>query len=391
MRDYTPIRSLHIVASLDKGGGGALHNTITLCCVAAEHIGPADLLGTIGPEDDIGYLGEYSDEFQPLTLNRCFPARFANARGLETWLARNGCNYDVVVIHGVWTFLFIRAARICRNHRLPYLVRPCGSLDPFDLQKKKNLKRLLGPIMVKPMLEKAAGVLCTSQEEANCLESYGAKGSVTKYVSPLPVAQAEFTGQREIFRNRIGVGEDVTVIIFFSRIDYKKGLELLLEAVARLNEENEPIHLVIAGDGERSFVDKIREDVNSRGLQDITTFVGWLSGQSKADGFAGSDIFALPSQNENFGMAIAEAGQAGLPLLLSDQVHIARDFAAVGGASVCRVSAESCYSELKNLLLKGRSEQKSMGFKAQKYVAETYAPEKVAEKLTEIFSHAVRL
>ncbi len=164
-----------------------------------------------------------------------FPSRFSRSKSAIRWLEQHTRDYDLFVIHSVWTMLAQEAALLFLKKGVPYMIWPHGSLDPFDLQKKSHLKKLLGPLVLRSTLRSAACVCCTTQVEAERIETYGA--SITKSVLPLPISTGGEQGNRSRFRKRYRFMEEDFVMLFMSRIDYKKGLDLIIPVMSQSGGE----------------------------------------------------------------------------------------------------------------------------------------------------------
>ena len=100
------------------------------------------------------------------------------------------------------------------------------------------------------------------------------------------------------------------------RMNRKKRPQDLVLAVAKLQEslpENFPLRVTLIGDGPyRSSVEKL---IRKKGLQNTIQVTGRLSREEIQEYFSTTDIFALPSRKEAFGIAALEARCAGLPVL----------------------------------------------------------------------------
>lgn len=118
-----------------------------------------------------------------------------------------------------------------------------------------------------------------------------------------------------------GIAHTTPIILFLSRLHPKKRLELLLEALANLNKQYD-FHLIIAGSGTEDYVQYISNLCSHLKLNFCTTFANFVEGQHKILLLQGSDIFALPSYGENFGIAVAEAMAYGLPVIVTPEVQI---------------------------------------------------------------------
>lgn len=373
------ISSLHVVSGFDNALGGSVHAALNVCKylqASGQHV---ELVGTYEQSDDIAYLGTTFDGLTCHRMEKSFPRRYRNSLQLKSWLSENVHRFDLVELHSVWLGTTWVAARVCQERGIPYLVRPHGSLDPFDLQKHFWLKRAVGPIYVRPLLARAEAAVCTAQLEAQRLETYGAQ--IVKRVMPLPVPLPSALGVRARFRARIGLPSESLVVLFLSRIDYKKGLQFLVPAVATLRKEFPTLRLVVAGAGDDSFVLSVRSWIGEHGIEDITHHIGFVSGTEKWDAFAGADVFALPSLNENFGLVNIEAMHARIPLVISDQVYIANEVSGAGAGVVCQPSVDSTVASLRRVLGYSKEKRAEMGDHGHQLVERAYRPEAATEAL----------
>ena len=344
-----PIASLHCLFSYDNKLGGAVHAALNICRYLGAHGQPVESVASHAPSDETAYLDRTYPDFPKHRVARSIPHRYNESAALTPWLAKNLERFDVVGIHGVWVLTTVRAAWACQRAGKPYFVHAHGSLDPFDLRKHKLLKRLLGPLFIRPMLEQSAGVVCTARREADVLETYGAAPS--RFSVPLPVVPVAATPEaRSAFRSKHKIPQDALVVLFMSRVDYKKGLEFLIPSLAAAKRKHPSLWFVMAGSGDADFIEGIRRLVQEAGVLPWMTETGFISGADKQGALSAADLFALPSLNENFGIVLVEALSAGLPLLISDQVYIHGEVAEAGAGVVCAASVASCQEALLGML-----------------------------------------
>jgi glycosyltransferase involved in cell wall biosynthesis len=111
------------------------------------------------------------------------------------------------------------------------------------------------------------------------------------------------------------------MVLFLGRLSFIKGLDLLVEAFARINSD---ARLVIAGpdDGD-GCLERIRRSVIERKLEGRVILPGPLYGKEKLEALVDSDLFVLASRHESFGNAAAEAIACGIPVLVTSQCGIA--------------------------------------------------------------------
>src|SRR5208337_3254417 len=95
-----------------------------------------------------------------------------------------------------------------------------------------------------------------------------------------------------------------TLILFLSRLDAKKGLDLLLPAYAEIQRRHPGAMLVIAGDGEKDYVASLQARAAQLGVADGVVWTGFLDGAEKLAAFAAAHAFILPSYSENFGIVL---------------------------------------------------------------------------------------
>ena len=285
----SPIRTLHVAHSLDRHTGGALTAPMEIARHLERSGVSAEIAASFSPGDDLSHLKEAYPEVRTHAFARSFPSRYANSREFAKWMRGSLAGYDIVEIHSVFYGIALRAAQECRRQGKPYFVRPHGSLDPFDLRKHSALKAVAGPLLIRPMLAKAAAAVLTSDLEAERMVTYGA--GVRKIVLPLPVPLSEAPADPRGFRERHGIPQDAVVALFMSRIDPKKGLQMLIPAVARLRGEFGRLWLVLAGAGEPDAIESTRALLRSQPNGARVRQVGFVSGKEKLDALAAANLF----------------------------------------------------------------------------------------------------
>jgi glycosyltransferase involved in cell wall biosynthesis len=250
------------------------------------------------------------------------------------WLKKSIKMYDIIHIHGIFSIIPFIGCLLAKKNSIPYILRPAGSLDRFDIRKKYIIKQTLARPFVYYMLKYTSALHCTSPLEAANVDTFGAK--INPDVLPIPVEVSEQKGDREKFRKNHFLSSEDFVLLFMSRIDYKKGLNILIPAFAALQKRFRNMKLVIAGSGTREYETKTRSWIKQYELADNIRWCGFLSGSEKLDALVGCDIFVLPSMNENFGVAILEALGAGLPVVISDNVYLWKEVVELGGGWVAK-------------------------------------------------------
>lgn len=374
------MKVLHVVDSVNPHMGGTARAPLDICSALVQRGEEVLLVSTaIAGENLDDVVREYARV--PIRLfRRRFPSHHFRSPSLHRWLRNNVASFDLVEIHGVFSFVPIYAGWACRRSGTPYTVRPHGSLDPFDLRKHATAKRLLGPVLFRPLLQKAMGVVLTSQTEADRLVTFGA--DPPKAVAPLPVQGPVERGDGESFRTVHGIPSEALVVLLLGRLHPKKGLQFLIPALASLKPSFPNLWFLLVGTGESQHLQEVRDLLHHHNMSSWTTWSHFLGGQPKQSAFAASDIFALPSLNENFGIAVVEAMYARLPVLISTEVYI-HDIVTAGDAGVaCEPTVASCQSALRSLL-EDEDGRRRMGGHGPGVVRRHFAPQPAMDVLQE--------
>jgi glycosyltransferase involved in cell wall biosynthesis len=188
-------------------------------------------------------------------------------------------------------------------------------------------------------------------------------------------------------------GDGALRLLFLSRLHPKKGIPMLLDAVARARSGGTAVELAIAGEGPDAYKNELLARVQQLGLSSAVRFVGHIEGESKRAAFASSDVYVLASHQENFGIAVAEAMWAGLPVIVSDQVGIASDVKQARAGVVVPVDTNALVAAIQRLA-REPDERRSMGARASQFAASRYSWERAAREFLELYttiaSHGVR-
>ena len=275
---------------------------------------------------------------------------------LVRWLKANIRNFDVVHIHALFSFASTAAAFVAAKNKVPYIVRPLGVLNQWGLRNRRSiLKRASLALVEKRILTNAAAVHYTAAAERVEAAKIGEwVARLPSFIVPLLVAAANGQEQsakgEEEFLQKYPRTRGKRIVLFLSRIDRKKGIELLLEAFASVQKEIENLVLLIAGSGDPAYESSLRSRAELLGINELVVWTGFVSGEDKAAVLDAAEIFVLPSYSENFGIAAAEAFAAGKACILSDQVGLADDARRANAAVVIRCDAKELAEAIKKLL-----------------------------------------
>jgi glycosyltransferase involved in cell wall biosynthesis len=220
---------------------------------------------------------------------------------------------DVVHVFGYRDVVTTLTAAWARTLGIPYVFEP---LDMF-LPRFRNLplKRAFDRVLGEPVARGAAVVVANSQHEKRQLAAAGLDaGRIETRANGFPPPR---DGPRGELRRRLRIGADDPLVLNVGRVSFKKGLDLLLEAVAPLDGAHVAIVGPDDGDGTQEQLERLRSEL---GLERRAHLVGTLD---PTDLYADADVFVLPSRNESFGLVAAEAASAGAPVVVTDRCGVA--------------------------------------------------------------------
>jgi glycosyltransferase involved in cell wall biosynthesis len=246
------------------------------------------------------------------------------------WLKWNADAYDAVILHGIWLYPSFGAWLVLPGLKVPYFIYAHGLLDPGlkDVFPLKHLKKTLAWKLIEHrVVRDARAVFFTGQEEQTLAHRSFKPFLCNPAIVPYCVGDPEGdpAAQRAAFLDRFPQCRDRTLLLFLSRIHPKKGCDLLLDAFAGVAAEHPSLQLVMAGPDSIGWQKTLEDRARKLGIADRVVWTGMLSGALKWGAFRAADAFILPSHQENFGIAVAEALACGVPVLTTDKVNIWRE------------------------------------------------------------------
>jgi glycosyltransferase involved in cell wall biosynthesis len=328
------MKILHLLSTADPRAGGPTEGVLQsgLSMQAMGH--EVEVVSLDAP--DARYVAEFGLPLHALGPSRGF---YGLCPALVPWLTRHAARFDAVIVNGLWQYHSFGAWKALRGGGVPYYVFPHGMLDPWFKRTYplKHLKKCLyWPWAEYRVLRDARRVLFTCEEERllarKSFRLYRANEQVVAFGTRPPPDDS--SALRAAFLAKFPQLANRRTILYLGRIHEKKGCDLLLKAFARVRDIDANAQLVMAGPDDGEYAVQMRALARELDLESRVTWTGMLTGELKWGAFRTSDAFALPSHQENFGIAVAEALGSGLPVLISDKVNIWREVKADGAGIV---------------------------------------------------------
>jgi glycosyltransferase involved in cell wall biosynthesis len=326
------MRLLHVVHTLNPDRGGPSESVRMFVRAhqrAGNEVEVATLDGTAdGPAGD-GYRGLPSCPVHP-----CGPGKtnYGYSPQLDAWLKANFERFDGVIVNGVWQYHGVAARRALAG-RKPYVVFAHGMLDPYfkDRYPLKHLKKLVYWTLHEHRNLNSAQAVCFTSEEEKRVAAEGFpfrhfRRVVVPYGTMGPEGDPE--ALKHAFFEQWPTMRGKEYLLYLGRIHSKKGCDLLLQAFAQAAAPE--MQLVMAGPDETGWSAELKMQAERLGIAERIIWTGMLRGDAKWGAFYAAQAFILPSHQENFGIAVADALACGTIPLISDKVNIAPDVAADG-------------------------------------------------------------
>jgi len=258
-------------------------------------------------------------------------------------LRKQAADFDIVHIHAWWNLVSVLSCWIALRKNVPVILSPRGTLSPYSFSHKSiGIKWLVHKLSVS--LLNRCHIHTTSVRETEAVDQLIQPKSITDIPNfvKLPPRRAGAASRPD----------HILKLLFFSRIEEKKGLDLLLNA---LNDVTVPYHLTIAGDGDEKYIDSLKKLIGVNNLEQQVSWAGFHT-ENKFEFIGEHDLFILPSYDENFGNAVIESLSVGTAVLISREVGLAAYIKQKRLGWLCETSAVSVASAINAIGDKCRKE-----------------------------------
>jgi glycosyltransferase involved in cell wall biosynthesis len=374
---------LHIIATMDPAAGGPSESVRVMLDYA-----PPGYTSEVVTQDDPS--AAFVKNF-PYPMHALGPQKstFGYSPKLLQWLKANRDRFDGVMLNGLWVYEGIATRRVFAGHK-PYLVFSHGMLDPYFKKAfpLKHAKKWVYWLAAEYWnLRGAYRMLFTTESEARLAEQtfwlHQWKGVVIPFGANRPPKDGETL--REAFYGQCGEMRDRRFMLFLGRIHRKKGCDMLIHSFVRLAAQDPDLHLMMAGPDQQGWAAELQQIVAHAGLSGRVHWPGMLKGDVKWGAFFASEVFILPSHQENFGIAVAEAMSCGRPVLLADKVNIAPDIARAGAGLMELDTPEGTDNLVRRWIEMPAAERTAMGRRAREVFDEKYDMRKSAASIFHLF------
>ena len=226
--------------------------------------------------------------------------------------------FNLVHSHNLWNYIPLVASKVCQSLKINHIISPRGSLYEWNMAHHQYRKMGAWYLFQRSILENCTCIHATALSELEAIRELGIRNKVA--VIPNGVNVNEFDNIKDLkyHKSNFGLDSKRKYILFCSRIEKKKNLNLLIKSFCNLADIFPEWDLLIVGSiFNKQYFDYCMSIAQKLNLSHRILYKGFIRGQKRIDAYGSSQLFVLPSFTENFGMAIAEALLAGIPVITS--------------------------------------------------------------------------
>lgn len=289
-------------------------------------------------------------------------------------------NPDVVHINCCWLPQCAWAQSWAQKAGYKVILTPHGMLEPWIIARHYWTRKFPALLLYqKKAIEKATCLHATSESEKENLLKLGYNNRIEIIANGIDV-------------ENIAIKKDWTrkkQILFLSRIHVKKGINFLLEAVAELKDKLAGYTIYIAGEGEAQYINQLKEEVAQLKIESMINFCGGVYGTKKWQLFRDADVFVLPTNSENFGIAIAEALASGTPVITTKGTPW-KELKTNHCGWWTEIGSKATKEALLNFLTLSEEELKIMGYNGRKLIENKYSTKKMSQDMFSLYNQILK-
>ena len=220
--------------------------------------------------------------------------------------------------HNLWNNIPYLSFSLAKKYKIPYISSIRGALYPWSLNQGSFQKKIAWILFQKKILNKSSCIHVTNVSELEAVRNLGISSPIALVPNGINLDEFKTMNSKNVSKVNLGLEENKNYILFLSRIHPKKGLEYLVRSWIKISKKYLNWDLLIVGPVyEEKYYKDLQNELSKNNLSKRVHFTGMLREKKRIDCYSASSLFVLPSHTENFGIAIAEAMAAKLPVITS--------------------------------------------------------------------------
>lgn len=309
-------------------------------------------------------------------------------RKFSTWLQAHISEFDIVHCHDVYTGLNVDVSRIAHRAGVPYLIQPHGALIPIRQRAKLSVIKATWLKVFSHVLRDAAYVVASTPQEQKEIQIHQRVPDDQVVVIPNGL-DGQHLGRPIVdsaVRQQYGISQDDTVILYFGRIQYIKGLDISLRALAEVQGVSWKYIIIGRDDGQ---VNRLKNLAQTLGIAERVQFLGPKFGAELDEVLGISDIFLFNSRSESFPIAVLNACAAGLPAILSPECRLP-EVETYGAGKVLSDNSPTKTARLIEQVTSDVEARKMMSLAGPKLISQVFSLDRVVDQCLAAYTQAIK-
>jgi len=294
--------------------------------------------------------------------------------------------FDVLHFHGAWTPHILL---LTNKYNIPAVVSPHGAFHKASLQKSKIKKLIAKYIYMKRAYQNANCIHALTLQEAQDIRDYGIK-NIPIAVIPNGIDLDEKININETLKTKLlKIANNRRVILSLSRLHLSKGIDILIDAFARLSKQNSNNVLFIVGSGDKDYEVRLMGKIEKLKMQNSIFLLGEMTNNDKNTVYDIADLFVLPSLNEGFGITVLEAYRQKVPVITTTATPF-KEIEEIGCGWFVKPLADDLFLALEEFAKLTNQELELMGAKGYRWIRHNYSLDLVNKKVEDLYHWLVK-
>ena len=286
---------------------------------------------------------------------------------------------DLVHVNCCWMPACAFIQQMAQKRNIKVMLTPHGMLEPWIIKRHYWTRKLPALLLYqKAAIQNADCLQATAESEKENLLKLGYNSNIK--IVKLGIDAESITMKTSWKKSK--------QLLFLSRVHVKKGINYLIEATDILRDELQGYKIVVAGEGEADYVASLKQQIMDKGLQNIIQLIGGVYDNKKWKLFQTSDFFVLPTNSENFGLAIAESLASGTPVITTVGTPW-NDLNTSNAGAWIEIGTQPLVDTLRRFLSLSDDDLEAMGKKGRKLIETKYSAKVMAEEMMEVYQSIV--
>lgn len=289
--------------------------------------------------------------------------------------------YEILHFHGAWT---LHILPLVKKTNKPTLISPHGAFHQVSLQKSKFKKIVAKYLYMKRCYQNTDCIHALTLKEAKDIRSYGINKPPIAIIPNGIDLNDKLEFNEKLKKELLDKANGKKIILSLSRLHISKGIDILIDAFAKVYKSNNDIVLFIVGKGDDKYTNSLVSKIKNLSLSKSIFLLGDMNGKDKNTVYDVADIFVLPSYNEGFPLTVLEAYRQNTPVITTTATPFEQIETLECGWYV-DPTVNEIFTSLKEATKLNKDELKVMGKKGYHFVDDNYSIDMLIAKYKELY------